>query len=227
MKYSLLLVVVAILFLAIPINISRPSFNSTNPGCDGGGCHSFQNGMVSASVNGLQVQITVSGTSNDVAGELVDESGTVVAVNNGTSSNPFTLTALVPGNYTVNAGHKSPLVWDSASVSITLTNVNNDELNPGEFILYDNYPNPFNPSTTIRYSIPEGSITSIKIYDAAGNEVSNLVNQYEQPGTYNVEFNASRLSSGIYYYTLQAGSFTQTKKMILIKWKLWSQSYCS
>lgn len=217
MKYTILLLVVGIILLVIPINISKPSFNSTTPGCGGGGCHTFQDGIVSLTVTDLQVQITLSGTSNDVAGELVDAGGTVVAFNNGTSSNPFTLTAPGPGNYTVNAGYAGPLRWDSASVSITITDVGENLSNPKEYKLYDNYPNPFNPSTILRYSIPEASFTTINIYDALGKEVSSLVNETKTAGTYEVEFNATDLSSGIYYYTLQAGSFNQTKKMILIK----------
>jgi hypothetical protein len=101
MKYTVLLLVVGIILLVIPINISRPSFNSSTPGCGGGGCHTFQDGIVSLTVTDLQVQITLNGTSNDVAGELVDASGTVVDFNNSTSSNPFTLIAPGPGNYTV------------------------------------------------------------------------------------------------------------------------------
>ncbi|MCW8803115.1 MAG: T9SS type A sorting domain-containing protein [Ignavibacteriaceae bacterium] len=217
MKYTILLLVIGIILLVIPINISRPSFNGADPGCGGGGCHSFEDGIVSASATDLEVQISVSGTSNDVAGELVDAFGTVVDVNNGTSSNPFTLTAPGPGTYIVNAGHKSPLKWDSASVSITVTDVGENPSNPSAFKLYDNYPNPFNPSTTLRYSIPEASFTSVKIYDALGNEVSSLVNETKPAGTYEVEFNASDLSSGIYYYTLNVVSFSETKKMILMK----------
>ena len=217
MKYSLLLLTIGIILLMIPLNISRPSFNGNDPGCGGGGCHTFQDGIVSATATNLEVQITVSGTSNDVAGELVDANGTVVDFNNGTSSNPFTLTAPGPGNYVVNAGYPGPLRWDSASVSITVTDIGDDASNPTMFKLFDNYPNPFNPSTTVRYSIPEASFTSIKIYDALGNEVSSLVNETKQAGTYEVEFNASDLSSGIYYYTLQAGSFSETKKMILLR----------
>jgi hypothetical protein len=217
MKYTLLLLVVGIIMLIIPANISQPSFNGTNPGCGGGGCHTFQDGIVSASVTDLQVQITVSGTSGDVAGELVDGTGTVVAVNNGTSSNPFTLTAPGPGDYIINAGNKSPLLWDSATVNISVTDIGENHSNPNIFKLYDNYPNPFNPSTTLRYSILEGSFTSIKIYNSLGGEVATLVNETKSAGTYNIEFNASDLSSGIYYYTLQAGSFSETKKMILMK----------
>jgi len=218
MKYTILLLITGIILVIIPVsNISKPSFNGTDPGCAGGGCHNFQDGMVSVSANALDVEITVSGTNSTVAGELVDESGTVVASNNGTNSNPFTLTAPGPGNYFVNAGHKSPLVWDSASVSITITDLGEISFNPSEFKLYDNYPNPFNPSTTIRYSIPEASFTSIKIYAALGNEVASLVNESKSAGTYEVSFDASNLSSGIYYYSLQAGSFNKTKKMILMK----------
>jgi hypothetical protein len=217
MKYTILLLVIGIILLVIPGNISQPSFNGTNPGCTGGGCHTFQDGMVSASVTDLQVQITVSGTSGAVAGELVDETGTVVAFNNGTNSNPFTLLATGPGSYTVNAGHASPLRWDSASVTITLTDVGVNSSNPTEYKLYDNYPNPFNPSTTLRYSIPEASLTTLKVYDELGKEVATLVNETKSAGIYEVEFNASNLSSGIYYYTLQAGSFSKTNKMILMK----------
>ena len=215
MKYTLLFLIIGIVLLVVSVNISTPNQNGTNPGCEP--CHTFQDGMVSVSVNDLQVQITVSGTSGKVAGELVDESGSVVAVNNGTNSNPFTLTAPGSGNYTVNAGHKSPLVWDSASVNISLTGVSENHSHPSVYKLYNNYPNPFNPSTTIRYSVPEASFTSIKIYDVIGNEVSSLVNENKPAGLYEVQFNASDLSSGIYYYTIQAGSFKETKKMILLK----------
>ena len=95
---------------------------------------------------------------------------------------------------------------------------------PSEFILYQNYPNPFNPSTTIKFSIPnvtlsgvEGSRVQLKIYDVLGNEVATLVNEYRNAGSYEVEFDATSLSSGIYFYRLSAGSFGQAKKMILIK----------
>ena len=217
MKYSILLLAIGILILVIPINISRPNFNGTDPGCGGSGCHTFLDGSVSASTNNFEVQITVSGTSNDVAGELVDASGTVVAFNNGTSSNPFTLTAPGPGSYTVFAGYAGPLRWDSTSVSISVTDVGENHSNPTEYRLYDNYPNPFNPSTTIRYSLPEAAFTSIKIYDVVGNEVAVAVNEMKTAGTHQVTYNATSLSSGVYYYTIQAGSFKETRKMILMK----------
>lgn len=217
MKYTLLFLIVGIILLVIPINISRPSFNGTDPGCGGGGCHTFEDGKVSVTVTDLQVQITVSGTTNDVAGELVDATGTVVDFNNRTSSNPFTLTAPGPGNYTINAGYAGPLRWDSASVSISVTDIGDNSTNLVSYRLYDNYPNPFNPSTSIKYSLPEANFTTLKIFDALGNEVAVLVDELKSAGTYQVEFNAATLSSGIYYYTIQAGSFNETKKMILMK----------
>lgn len=89
MKYTLLLLAVGIMLLVIPANISQPSFNGGDPGCDGSGCHTLEDGLVSASVNGTDVSITVNTTST-VAGELVDANGTVVAFNNSTGNNPFT-----------------------------------------------------------------------------------------------------------------------------------------
>jgi len=142
----------------------------------------------------------------------------VVAVNNSTGNNPFTLTAPGPGTYTVNAGFKNPnRRWDSVMVDISVTDIGENASKPVLYKLYDNYPNPFNPSTTLRYSLPEASLTSIKIYDAVGKEVAVVVNEMKTAGTYQIEFNAVGLSSGIYYYSIQAGTFSETKKMILMK----------
>jgi hypothetical protein len=88
---------------------------------------------------------------------------------------------------------------------------------PKEYSLGQNYPNPFNPSTTIEYSIPKNSVVSLKIYDMLGKEVATLTDRYQEAGTYIVNWNASHLSSGVYFYKLSAGSFIETKKMILSK----------
>ncbi len=88
---------------------------------------------------------------------------------------------------------------------------------PDKFDLLQNYPNPFNPSTKIRYSLPEVSSATIKVYDMLGNEVATLANEEQPAGNYEVDFNASELSSGIYFYKLQAGNFIEMKKMILIR----------
>lgn len=92
---------------------------------------------------------------------------------------------------------------------------------PESFSLSQNYPNPFNPSTTIKFSIPTVETTrwvvSLKIYNSLGQHITTLVNQSLSPGTYSTEWDASNHSSGLYFYTLKAGDFTETKKMILLK----------
>ncbi len=86
-----------------------------------------------------------------------------------------------------------------------------------EFKLYQNYPNPFNPSTTISYHIPELSFVTLKVYDVLGNEIVTLIDEEKSAGNFEVEFDGTTLSSGIYFYQLQAGSFVETKKMVLMK----------
>jgi hypothetical protein len=86
-----------------------------------------------------------------------------------------------------------------------------------EFSLSQNYPNPFNPSTKISWQSPVSSHQTLKIYDVLSNEVATLVDEYREAGVYEVEFDASQLSSGIYFYQLQAGGFVETKKMILLR----------
>lgn len=95
------------------------------------------------------------------------------------------------------------------------------ETQPTEFILYQNYPNPFNPVTTIKFSVPdvgtELALSVINIYDILGNEISTLVNEQKTPGTYEVKFDASNLPSGIYFYRLLIGNYSETKSMVLLK----------
>ena len=88
---------------------------------------------------------------------------------------------------------------------------------PDQFSLSQNYPNPFNPSTKISWQSPVSGHQTLKVYDVLGKEVAALVNEFRYASSYTIDFNASSLSSGIYFYKLQAGSFVQTKKMILIK----------
>ncbi len=89
--------------------------------------------------------------------------------------------------------------------------------NPVSFALNQNYPNPFNPSTTISYSVPEKSFVTLKVYDVLGNEVASLVNSQTEAGEHSVNFNASNLSSGVYYYQITAGNNVATKKLMLLK----------
>jgi dienelactone hydrolase len=97
------------------------------------------------------------------------------------------------------------------------TDVNSEKDTPFEFYLEQNFPNPLNPSTTIKYSIPKSSQVSLKIFNMLGEELETLVNEEKTVGTYEVNWNAANLPSGVYFYRLQAGNFVQTKKMILMK----------
>ena len=86
-----------------------------------------------------------------------------------------------------------------------------------DFKLYQNYPNPFNPNTVISYQLPVISHVKLGIYDILGRKIVTLVNEEKQPGNYEVEFNASKLASGIYFYKITAGNFSETKKLVLLK----------
>ncbi len=104
------------------------------------------------------------------------------------------------------------------------TNVNAVTILPIKFELYQNYPNPFNPSTTIKYSIPvvetghaPSLLTSLKVYDILGREVTALVNEEKSAGNYQVTFDGSKLSSGVYFYQLKAGNYIETRKLIMMK----------
>lgn len=115
-----------------------------------------------------------------------------------------------------------PVEFSVPGESLILTNgptgiVNYSSEIPEKYSLGQNYPNPFNPSTTIRYSIPESGFVSLKVYDVSGKEIYSLVKQEQRAGTYEYQFNASNLTSGVYFYTIQTPNFTQTNKMTLVK----------
>jgi hypothetical protein len=106
---------------------------------------------------------------------------------------------------------------DNGSRIITGVGDKNTEL-VREFSLHQNYPNPFNPQTVISYSLPNAGLVTLKVFDVVGREVAVLIqNQTVTAGAHTVVFNASKLSSGMYFYRLSSGQFTETKKMLLIK----------
>jgi len=92
---------------------------------------------------------------------------------------------------------------------------------PSSYKLYQNYPNPFNPSTTISYDVPKSGMVTIKIYNILGKEICTLLNEEKQAGSYKIEFSTNnfllKLSSGIYFYRMKSGNFSETKKLILLK----------
>jgi hypothetical protein len=108
---------------------------------------------------------------------------------------------------------------DSDFVSVVLTGVaeRTGSVIPAAYELSQNYPNPFNPSTTIKYALPASGMTTIKVYNLLGQQVATLVNEVQEAGSYTVHFNASSLSSGLYFFRIQSGSFAAVKKMVLLK----------
>ncbi len=402
MKKQYLLLTLLIIF-SLPYYLSsEPGFNGTSPGCSGSGCHTFQDNSVTVvPLSNLQVQVTLTGNSGNVAGELVNSSGTVVAVINSTSNNPFILTAPSEGTYLINAGYKNPSRrWDSTHVTLQLppsapgnlvgqfisnplsvqltwsdnsnnetgfiierdsqgpdaftvidtvpanqnsfvdlavtyltylyrikafnpagqsgysnvaqivvpveltsftaslnesgvllkwatasetnnmgfeilrssqTDINNWEsigfvegkgttselmnyefyndlsefnspvtlkyklkqidfsgafaysdivevdFNPETFFLAQNYPNPFNPTTNIRFSVAKDGFVSLKVFNALGKEVKTLINKNLVTGRYDIIFDASELTSGVYIYQLNADNRIESKKMMLLK----------
>jgi hypothetical protein len=128
--------------------------------------------------------------------------------------NLFTLGQSVRTSATL-AGPRLSLATSNGCVPIGITPISSEI--PKEFALKQNYPNPFNPVTNIRFDIVTSSVVTLKVYDIKGNEAAVLVNQNLNAGTYNVDFDGNNFSSGIYFYVITAGEFTQTKKMVLVK----------
>ena len=127
----------------------------------------------------------------------------------------FVITASGVHNY-----HCTPHITLGMVGTITASQVNSVSYldNPlDDFVLNQNYPNPFNPSTTIQFSIPEEGFVSLNVFNSLGEKVSTLVLENLNAGTYKYDWDAKNFTSGIYFYTIQAGEFIETKKMILLK----------
>jgi hypothetical protein len=189
-------------------------------------------------LNGSGTLITLTDVANEYAiwqnkrGGIISPSGEITVID--TESMRFTFTpnpefhvdsVLVDGvmvdsteGYTfanVRSNHTIRVIY---AIELPQTDVkDNDKIIPTRFALEQNYPNPFNPTTTITFSVGSYSHTSIRVYDLLGREVATLVNEQKQAGTYTQQWNAANISSGIYFYCLQAGTFTETKKLILLK----------
>ena len=122
----------------------------------------------------------------------------------------------LPVNWKASQGHGTP-----GSINSAVTAVKNvvETSVPKEFALSQNYPNPFNPSTIIRYQVSVGSKVQLKIYDLLGREVATLIDEYKPAGYYSINISnfSKTQSSGVYFYTLRAGEFIQTKKMVFLK----------
>ncbi len=136
-------------------------------------------------------------------------------IENTNYTNPWGLDDIVvtSANNAITVGSYSVIYKFTGLTGISQTNNNI----PSDFTLSQNYPNPFNPSTSISFSIPAGSKVKLIVFNAAGQQVAELVNENLSAGTYEYQFNAGKLTSGIYFYRLTTDQFTDTKKMILVK----------
>jgi hypothetical protein len=123
----------------------------------------------------------------------------------------------VAGYTTTGVGNVSKLTFSTIDGNCLITSINNQSTIPVEFSLSQNYPNPFNPVTKIEYSLPKVGFVKLTVYDILGKEINVLVNENKLPGNYIIDFDASNLSSGVYFYKITSGNFSDMKKMFLIK----------
>ena len=153
-----------------------------------------------------------------------DIQGVYVSRNEGASWTSANFGGDVPQVYSVvfdsaqyaYAGTAGRGIYRSADPTLTGVSTNPNQV-PESFVLSQNYPNPFNPTTNIGYRIADVGLVTLKVYNVLGELVKTLVNKVEQPGSYRVQFDGSNLASGVYFCRLQAGTFTQTRKLLLLK----------
>lgn len=167
--------------------------------------------------SGVRQWATHYGGSSDDYGYSVatDQNGNIFVSGLTTSSNFPLLNAGGSSYYQSTrsgTGDGFILKFDGVTTSVKETGVM-----PSGFVLDQNYPNPFSPGTKIRWSVPEAGHLSIKVYDVLGNEVASIVDEYKNAGSYEIDFDAGKLSSGVYLYKLQSGNSVQVRKMILAK----------
>lgn len=179
-----------------------------------------------------------SGTTNTLrsvyfqtldSGVVVGDNGTIILTTNGgeswftdpyfasPSTRQYRAVTITNNNYGTFSAISDSIFYVSTD-PIVITGVEDTRTEvPGRFSLSQNYPNPFNPATTISFSIPSKSFVSLKVFDALGREISTLVSEELTAGKYAQQWNAAGLASGIYFYRLQAGTFVETKKLLLVR----------
>ncbi len=204
-------------------NIFAGAFNPLPPTITSKGVYlSTNNGTTwtQTSLNNRNVQSLAVNGDNTFAG--TEAYGVYVSTDNGTSwiqrneglSNPSIHAFCIFNNY-IFASAGLGVFRRSLGELVGIQPISNEI--PNQFSLGQNYPNPFNPNTVISFQLAVNSFATIKVYDLLGREVATLVNEQLQPGTYEVDWYGSNFSSGIYYYKIVAGDYTETKKMVLMK----------
>ena len=163
------------------------------------------NKKLNESVNG---NFSISSQNNIQSGSVWKLDGNSSEIS---EINPVTNITNNSFSYTLPAGSVCHFVLQTDAVDVS-----EEKIFPKNYYLTA-YPNPFNPNTKIQYAITHTQFVTLKVYDVLGNEILTLVDEEKSPGIYEIDFNASKLSSGVYFYSLQAGTFTETKKLILIR----------
>jgi hypothetical protein len=170
-------------------------------------------------LNGFTTQEKWDGLSNGIVNDSLGPGGNPFVL----SAGPFNLApnqvetigfAILNGTSTtdlITKNNQARLKYGTVGITNISTEI------PRVFSLSQNYPNPFNPTTNIQFGVPKNSFVNIKVYDLLGREVATLLNEHKQAGTYMVDFNAASLSSGVYFYRMQAGQFADIKRMVVIK----------
>jgi len=200
-------------------------FAGTSQGSVGGVYISSDNGNNwTLSLNDAWINSFLTLGSNIFAGSVgngvwrsTNYGNTWTQINDGLGSGAYNVLSLGADDQYLFAGTVSSSIWRRPLSQVVTNTEDETNLQPKEFSLEQNYPNPFNPSTRIQYQVSGVSHINLKVYDVLGNEVATLVNEEKQAGSYEVDFNASQLTSGVYFYTINAGSFVETKKMILLR----------
>ncbi len=129
----------------------------------------------------------------------------------------FNLVSKIYCYYPEYSGLAGKDLFEIGKIELYPTAIKNVNSSPSRFSLGQNFPNPFNPSTVIHYEIPNGAFVTLKVFDVLGKEVKTLINKFQNKGKYVIDFNASKLTSGIYFYSLHSGNYISTKKMILLR----------
>ncbi len=204
--------------------------------------HSYQVHKVLRLTNGYRAYVKMSvrntglrAAARDVEVEILTEDKTVLNIVNarqrfgeiaagGVGESPNTCYIITNSNslidtinFKINIYSYGTLCWQDSTVSMIVGLENSERAIPKEFTLHQNYPNPFNPTTTIEFSLPKASNVTLKIFNILGEELAMLVSDRLAAGTYQYEWDASNLASGVYLYRLQASDFVETKKMVLMR----------
>jgi hypothetical protein len=167
------------------------------------------NGFVFGSVS------NPSGLTNAGVYKSVNNGTNWIPINSGLPSNPSVVSLLISNDLLFAGTDFDGIFKIPLSTVTTLSGMENGIIK--DYSLEQNYPNPFNPSTKISFSVPASGFVSLKVFDVLGKEAYTIVNEVKSAGNYTADFNASNLSSGIYFYKLESGNFSKTMRMILIK----------